>query len=213
MDVFVSVGTGLNPEQEAFVSAIEARLRAEGLNPRSVGRNTFSAAAPLRAVIDLMDRCEGTVVIALERYRFPNGLERAGSEREKELVNFRLPTSWNQIEAAMAYFRGHPLLVLLDATVAGDGLLEPGYDWFVQRVTLSPTALNTPEFNGVMTDWRQRLQTQTMKAGRRKKESIGEITISELLGNMRPKELWALIGALATILAGAFALGAHFFGS
>ena len=73
MDVFVSVATGLSAKQEEFVSAIEARLRAIGLAPCTIGRNTFSSDAPLRAVTDLMDRCAGAVVIALERYRFLEG--------------------------------------------------------------------------------------------------------------------------------------------
>ena len=85
MDIFVSVGTGLNSRQEAFVNAVETRLRSLGFTPRTIGRNTFSTNAPLGAIIELMDRCSGAVVIALERYFFENGHERRGSERERLL--------------------------------------------------------------------------------------------------------------------------------
>jgi len=47
MDIFVSVATGLNAGQEEFVSAVEARLRAIGFAPSTIGRNTFSSSAPL----------------------------------------------------------------------------------------------------------------------------------------------------------------------
>src|SRR4051812_40867945 len=101
-DVFVSVGTGLSERQENFVAAVESRLRAVGLNPRTIGRNTFSADAPLDAVTNLMDECAGTVVIALERFYFPSGEERPGSAKGRSLRDVSMPTAWNQIEAAMA---------------------------------------------------------------------------------------------------------------
>ena len=46
--VFVSVGGPANDRQEQFVRAVEDRLRAEGLAPCTVGRNTFSADSPSR---------------------------------------------------------------------------------------------------------------------------------------------------------------------
>lgn len=71
MNVFVSVGGTANDRQEAFVRAVEDRLRSEGLIPYTVGRNTFSADAPLKAVTELLDKCSGAVIIVLERTYFP----------------------------------------------------------------------------------------------------------------------------------------------
>src|ERR1700730_2205046 len=70
-NVFVSVGATSNEEQEVFVRAVEDRLRSESLVPHTVGRNTFSSDAPLKKVIELLESCEGVVVIALERSFFP----------------------------------------------------------------------------------------------------------------------------------------------
>ena len=70
IDVFVSVGGTANEAQENFVRAVEERLRSEGLIPHTVGRNTFSADAPLKTVEQLMDKCAGAVVLALERTYF-----------------------------------------------------------------------------------------------------------------------------------------------
>jgi len=138
MDVFVSVGTGLSAQQEEFVAAVEQRLRAIALNPCTIGRNTFSTEAPLHAIMELMDRCDGAVVIAIERYHFPEGIERRGSPNETVLKNVTFPTAWNQVEAAMAYGRGLPLLVLVDDRLRCDALLEKGNDWFVQPLPLNP---------------------------------------------------------------------------
>lgn len=52
-NIFVSVGGTANERQEAFVRAVEDRLRVEGLVPHTVGRNTFSSDAPLKAVTQL----------------------------------------------------------------------------------------------------------------------------------------------------------------
>ena len=51
LSVFVSVGGTANEQQEAFVRAVEERLRSEGLVPHTVGRNTFSADSPLTFMI------------------------------------------------------------------------------------------------------------------------------------------------------------------
>jgi hypothetical protein len=56
LPIFVSVGSTSSDQQEAFVCAVEARLRAEGLVPHTVGRNTFSSDAPLQAVTELMNQ-------------------------------------------------------------------------------------------------------------------------------------------------------------
>jgi hypothetical protein len=138
LNVFVSVGGTATEQQEAFVRAVEDRLRSEGLVPHTVGRNTFSADAPLKTVTELLDRCSGTVVIALERSYFASGTEKRGGPKESALADIRLPTPWNQIEAAMAYARGLPLLLVVEAGLKSEGLLERGYDWYVQWVNQKP---------------------------------------------------------------------------
>jgi hypothetical protein len=131
-NVFVSVGGTFTDEQEAFVRAVEDRLRSEGLIPYTIGRNAFSADAPLKAVSQLLDKCSGIVVIALERMYFQNGLEkRGGGSKELLLTNIKIATPWNHIEAAMAYSRGYPLMVIVEEGVKSEGLLENGYDWYV----------------------------------------------------------------------------------
>lgn len=158
MKIFVSVGTGLSPEQDKFVAAIEDRLRAEGLEPHTIDRNTFSASAPLVSVTELMNECSGTVVIALERYFGDKIVERRNTDKALTLEAVAFPTPWNQIEAALAYCLRHPLLVIVADNVKADGLLEPGYDWYVQRLPIDERALHSPAFSGILANWSRRVR-------------------------------------------------------
>lgn len=213
MDVFVSVGTGLSSEQEAFVSAVEQRLVAIGLTPRTIGRNTFSADAPLHAVSELMDKCGGAVVIALERFHFPRGEERRGTDRQDALTDVRMPTAWNQIEAAMAYQRGIPLLVIVDPSLRKDGLLERGNDWYVQELPIEPSSLNAPAFSGILESWRGRLVANENNPSKPSKPfDPSSMSIGQLIAALKPAHFWATLVALLAALGAAFAIGAKLFG-
>ena len=67
--VFVSVGRTSTPQQEQFVSAIEAHMLANGLTPQSLGRNYWSSQQPLRAIDELMSQCSGVAIVGFERNR------------------------------------------------------------------------------------------------------------------------------------------------
>ena len=205
--IFVSVGRTSTPAQEDFVKAIEERLRAEGLMPCTVGRNYWTAGAPLKKVIELMEECAGVVIIALERTYFPAGVERRGHAKARELTEVRFATPFNQVEAAMAYCHEHPLLVIVEEGLRTEGLLERGNDWYVQYVEPVASALNTTEFNGIFASWKQ--EVLAPRTARHSKSSIdtSQMTVAQLIGSLKPAQLWALLAALAVIIGGAFSLG------
>ncbi|MEZ5649451.1 MAG: hypothetical protein R3E87_02770 [Burkholderiaceae bacterium] len=210
LNVFVSVGGTATEKQETFIRAVEDRLRSEGLVPHTVGRNIFSADAPLKTVTQLLDRCSGTVVIALERTYFAEGIEKRGGPKASTLTEVKLPTPWNHIEAAMSYARGLPLMVIVEAGLKSEGLLERGYDWYVQWVTPEAAALTSNEFNGVLASWKQKMMDALKKTPSPK--TPADLTVAELLGGLRPVQLWSVLVALAALVAGAFALGGKLFG-
>lgn len=210
LNVFVSVGGTATEQQEAFVRAVEERLRSEGLVPHTVGRNTFSADAPLKTVTELINSCVGAMVIALERSYFASGTEKRGGPKEIALTDVKLPTPWSHIEAAMAYTRGLPLMVIVEAGLKSEGLLERGFDWYVQGVKPEAAALNTAEFNGVLASWKQKMVQTPKKPSLSKAAS--DLTVGELIGSLKPTQLWSVLVALAALAAGAFALGAKLFG-
>jgi len=213
-NVFVSVGETATEKQEAFVRAVEDRLRSEGIIPHTVGRNTFASDSPLKTVMELMRKCRGTVVIALERTYFQTGLEKRGAATQTNLSEVRYPTTWNQIEAAMAYTRGHPLLIIVEKGLKSEGLLEKGYEWYVQSVEPTASALTTLEFNGVLSSWKQKVAeraTSIPVALPKDAKPLDQLTVAELFGRMKASQLWSVLGALVALVAGAFALGAKLF--
>ena len=209
--VFVSVGGTANEAQESFVRAVEDRLRSEGLIPHTVGRNTFSSDSPFKTVSELMSRCSGVVVIALERLHVVQGSEKRGGPNECALSDVKIATAWNQIEATMAYCRGFPLLVLVEDGLRADGLLEKGFDWYVQTIKIDAASLNTQVFNGVLASWKEKL-------GARGKQQIAatgdpaELTVGQIFGALKPAQLWSVLAAAAGVIAAAFVLGAKLTG-
>jgi len=212
LDVFVSVGVTANERQETFVTALENRLRSEGIAPHTVGRNTFSSDAPIKTIRELMDNCIGSVVIALERTYFPHGIEQRGGEDEQDLKETRLATPWNQIEAAMSYSRRMPLLVILERGVKEEGLLEPGYDWYVLKLDLHEASLNTPQFNGILASWKEKLESAANDDSRHDKQlDVSDLSVGDFVKSMKPAQLWAVLVIIAGTVSGSFTLGAGLF--
>jgi hypothetical protein len=190
---------------------VEDRLRSEGLIPHTVGRNTFSSDSPFKAVTELMNRCCGVVVIAMERLHVAQGSEKRGGPNESALSDVKIATAWNQIEATMAYCRGFPLLVLAEEGLRADGLLEKGFDWYVQSIKVDPSSLHTQVFNGVLASWKEKLGARS-KPQTTGTANPGELTVGQLLGALKPAQLWSALAALAGVVAAAFALGAKLIG-
>ena len=203
-NIFISVGRTVTPEQEAFVQAIEETLKANGLVPRAVGRSDFSSQHPLKFIQQLMRECSGTVIIAFERVKVIDGTDRRGSPQEQRIANQILPTVWNQIEAAMAYVLGHPLLVVVEDGSRSEGLLEAGYDWYVQRVPLAPESVRTREFTGVFNDWKKRVETATSQ---KRLVDVSSLTAKDIINSMKPSHLKAVIAAVIAVIGAVFYLG------
>lgn len=206
IDVFISAGTTSTESQEAFITAIENRLKSENLTPNTVGRNKFSADSPLKTVIELMNECSGTIIVALERTYFPNGVERRGGVKEKPLSDIKYATSWNQIEAALAYSKEQPILVIIEEGLKSEGLLEKGYDWYVMSVKPEVSVLTTNEFNGVLSSWKKKVEDYNAKKNPshldKNRDNKASLTNAELLNAKESetvgKTIWDLLGNLFT---------------
>jgi hypothetical protein len=199
IDIFISVGRTFSSQQEQFVSALEDFLRANGMNPRAVGRSEFAHKNPLSFVADIMSQCAATVIIAFERVHVADGSERRGSPEEQPVSNQNITTAWNQIEAAMAYSRGHSLFVIVENGCRTEGLLEPGYDWYVQRMEMSRDALTTKAFVGSFSNWKTEvLESVKVKAAAptRSTRDIDKMTLGQLVSSLRLSHFLTLIGLL-----------------
>lgn len=210
--IFLSVGKASTPQQEDFVKCIERHLEANGLVPRTVGRSAFSSGQPLKLVENLMEECCGTVIVAFERTYIETGLDRRGNPEQKAISARTLPTVWNQIEAAMAYVHGHPLLVIVEHGLKSEGLLETNYDWYVQWCQLDQSVLAKPEFAGVFADWKLRVEERGSRP-KQPRVSPDKLTLGEVFKAMTVPQWWAILTGIAVALAGvavvAFRLGQH----
>jgi hypothetical protein len=107
--------------------------------------------------------------------------------------------------------------VIVEDGLKDEGLLERGYDWYVQRVKCEPTALHSLEFNGVLSSWKENLVQAASKNDETKRRSLTvaptDLTVGELVGGLKPSQLWAVLGAIAILIGGAFAVGAKLVGN
>jgi hypothetical protein len=156
-NIFLSVGSALTSEQRQFVEAVEALLSAHDLVPRTVGRTDFADRQPLKRVAEVMRECSGTLVLALKRIQISEGSELCEPPFTTQLAGVSLPTVWNQIEAAMAYSMGQPLLAIVESGLRNEGVLEDGYDWYTKWVDLSPGSVAEPEFLRTFAAWKQNI--------------------------------------------------------
>ncbi|HYO55443.1 hypothetical protein [Archangium sp.] len=220
IDVFISAGRAATSQQEEFISNVEGLLRAEGFRPRSVGRTDFSADQPLKFIEKVMGECAGVVIIAFERIHIEQGTELRGGPKARSANGHRVPTVWNHIEAAMAYVTRRPLLVIVEDGLRPEGLLETGYDWYVQRVELSKATLDTSEFRGILGDWKRKVGEVAGTLSNARPRGQGseldpvKLTIGQILSAVTPAQAWAIAAALITLLggvaSGAYWLGAKF---
>src|SRR5712692_2386956 len=109
--IFISIGSGLTPDEEGFVAAVESHLLTQGFSPVTIGRNTYNDKNPLEAIRTSITVTAGTLIIAFARMRILSAVEYPASEAPRRVSHQRLATVWNHIEAAMAYQAGKPLLV------------------------------------------------------------------------------------------------------
>jgi hypothetical protein len=202
-DVFLSVGRTFTDEQEAVVRTLEQLLRNRGLNPRTVGRNDFTSRTPLLRIKEVMGECQGVVVLALERTRAEKVMDRPGGVGEAISTTVRMPTIWNQIEATMGYARGLPLLVVVERGLKAEGLLEKGYDWYIQSIDLDSATLRTDEFLGVLDDWIKHVNEPhgTALATSDSRRSASEYTLSQIASSLTVPQLWTALGSIASALA------------
>lgn len=128
MNVFFSVGSPSTPAQEQFSERVRQFLAREGLTPLTPGQTHNLNLQPLKAVEECMRSCSGVVVLAFERIHVTRGVERRGGAQPRKVDGQNLPTVWNQVEGAMGYTRGLPLLVLAENGLRADALLENKYD-------------------------------------------------------------------------------------
>ncbi len=127
--VFVSCSKAYLQRQEAFLVEVERALVEACLRPMTLGRSEYSIDAPLEAIRRLMTGSFGLITLAFRRSYVEVGTDRPMSdlgEPEVDRSKTWLSSPYCQIEPAMAYQLGIPVLIWREDGVSAEGLLDRG---------------------------------------------------------------------------------------
>jgi hypothetical protein len=201
--VFLSVGSKekRTSDQDQFVQALEGLLGNSGFQVRTAAASSIN---PLAKIREEMNLCDGAVIVAFERIYAKEGRERKSSRSSEKLADLKLTTVWNQVEAAMAYCLGLPLLIVREKGLRAEGLLQQ-YDWCIHETVLSGETTRGEHFLGTFKDWADRVRAQHRTKSASARVRAGDQS-KDLLTVDMPK-LFAFIGTIAALLFGAFWAG------
>lgn len=127
--VFLSYPKPYLKKQEEFIERVIQYLEGRDLQPRTLGVTDYDMDAPLTAIRRLMLESNGLVTIAFRRSLIKQGTGKPISdigEKEYDLSNKWLTSPYCQIEPAMAFQLGLPILILREKGVIAEGVLEKG---------------------------------------------------------------------------------------
>lgn len=127
--VFLSYPKPYLKRQEDFIQRIIAYLEKRDFLPRTLGVTDYDMDAPLTAIRRLMLESNGLITIAFRRCFIKHGVGKPCSdlgEEEYSISGQWLTSPYCQIEPAMAFQLGLPVLILREKGVIADGILEKG---------------------------------------------------------------------------------------
>jgi hypothetical protein len=130
ISVFLSYPKPHRQQQAQFIERIGKHLLDRGFSPRTLGVTDYDMDAPLKAIRRLMLESNGLITIAFRRTLVEKGTVRAGADLDDSTPSPISSLWWTspycQIEPAMAYQLGLPILIFREKDVLAEGLLEKG---------------------------------------------------------------------------------------
>ena len=130
--IFLSYPRPFKKRQEEFIERIIHYFEERELQPRTLGVTDYDMDAPLTAIRRLMLESNGLVTIAFRRSLIKQGTGKPISdigEEEYDLSNKWLTSPYCQIEPAMAFQLGLPVLILREKGVIGVYMPEFDLNW------------------------------------------------------------------------------------
>jgi hypothetical protein len=151
------------------------------------------------------------------RTRILTGVDKPGGSfkgrLENRIENESHPTVWNQMEAAMAYSRDIPLLILVQPGLKRQGMLSDRLEWMAIETDLSPEVLGTEKFSQVFADWLKKVKSRQSDATMPDIDP-GEMKVGKLLSQLSARQAVTLAASVLTLLIGiaglAFKAGQYF---
>jgi hypothetical protein len=150
MQVFISRPTWVAENFQEGLRVFLKYVEGMGLVPRTLGATDYPSRAPLDEVIEIMSSCKGAIVLG-----YPQLIVSSGFVKSEEVRGeITLATEWNHIEAALAYAKGLPMLVIHHRSVSR-GIFERGVmNAFLHSIDLtSPTWALDESFDRSLKHW------------------------------------------------------------
>ncbi|USS85596.1 hypothetical protein M3M35_02840 [Fructilactobacillus myrtifloralis] len=141
-NIFLSRPNKFDPIYQNSVDKLTEELDHRGLYPITIGSTVFPNGIPVKEIKKQMHECKGIIILGIPQILIKDGIYKPGSENETRINNKLYPSVWNQIEGAMAFIIGIPIMIIADNELKCDGLFENG--------TLP---LSTHRYNLKNSDW------------------------------------------------------------
>lgn len=210
IEIFISKGGDESKFQRDFVDAVIDALKIAGIKSRIMYENEWSHEQPLKVIKKTISECDGLLVIAYTRSEFQQGKEYRNN-KETELNNIKLPTTWTHIEGAIAYSYDLPVWILAESGLKSEGLIEKGYDWNVYWSNLDVNEVKTDKFRGYLQSWKAAMEKRKLSVSSPEVD-LSKVSLGKLLTMISLPQLWSLVVILVTVIAlvsgGAYKLGA-----
>lgn len=125
MKVFLSRPTNLSESNQLVTNELDIFLKNRNIETVTIGANTFTNDSPMVAVKSEMSDCVGAIILGFPQTHIKKGILKHDTTEACEIINKKLPTPWNQIEAAIAFAFDLPMLLIADNDISG-GVFDPG---------------------------------------------------------------------------------------
>lgn len=155
--VFISVGHGLAPQHALLLRQLNASLALHGVASLVIERRAQQIPDPVDAIRRLINASSGTIVLATARYAATDVVEYPGGENARALPTRTISTVWNQIEAAMTLQCQHPLLIVCEAGLTPDGVIDPSIHPLVMFANEEIGEQLPASVDAALGDWLSRL--------------------------------------------------------
>ncbi len=154
-EIFVSRPNWIPEKFDKGLNSLYNLLKANGLNPRTIGQSDYPNKSPLDEVIRLLKKCEGTIVLGIPQIEITKGLIK-GKTLDYDL---HLGTEWNHIEAALSHSLDLPMLIVHHKTVVR-GIFDRGAcNSFLHKVDMEESHWATSDgISGAILNWKSELK-------------------------------------------------------
>lgn len=170
--IFLSYPKPFLSQQKKFIDKLTEYISERGLEPRTLGVTDYDMDAPLKAIRRLMLESNGLLSIAFRRSYVEKGCSKPNSDIGEDEVNIAgtwITSPYCQIEPAMAFQLGLPVLVLRENGVLEDGILEKGVlGIYMPEFSIGCSFNNyfeTDEFQHLLGKWEGRVRNVVEKKG------------------------------------------------